>query len=80
MISLSFFAATCFAFAKKLDILESGGYREPFKGNRWAVPYSKTTREGGTFGGKVMTRFRWDRLNLRETTPKRGPRKGKKTI
>jgi len=63
-----------------LDILESGGYREPFKGNRWAVPYSKTTREGGTFAGKVMTRFRWDRLNLRETTPKRGPRKGKKTI
>jgi hypothetical protein len=69
-----------------LDILESGGHRTPFMAppredaKRLAVPYSKTTREGGTFAGKVQTRFRWDRLNLRYITPKTGERKGKKTV
>jgi len=63
-----------------LDILESGGLREPFKGKRLAVPVSDTTREGGTFAGKVQTRFRWDRLKQRPHYPKRGKLKGKKTI
>lgn len=45
-----------------LNVLSGGLLRRPFVGKRVAMPISANTRQGGTFEGKVQTRFRWDRL------------------
>jgi hypothetical protein len=49
-----------------LSLLEEGGERWHFMpdAKRLAIP-ADAAREGGTFKGKVATRYRWDRLNLR---------------
>jgi len=47
-----------------LDTLEMGTERKPFVGKRLAIPVPENAREGGTFAGRVKTRYKWTNLAL----------------
>jgi len=59
-----------------LDILEEGSYRLPFVGKAVAFAYDKTTREGGTFRGKVREEYTWKNLGIRKIEGERKRSRG----
>lgn len=61
-----------------LDILEEGSYRLPFIGKNVAFPNSKTTREGGTFRGKVRREYEWESLGISKIEGERKRSRGER--